>query len=59
METHTHTHSQTTTQNTTQAAGVSEAAGGGEAQQDNAYDKAGFLSFMEFGGFDLRQDGVY
>ena len=30
-----------------------------EERQDNAYDKAGFLSFMEFGGFDLRQDGVY
>ena len=28
-----------------------------EEERDNAYDKAGFLSFMEFGGFDLRQDG--
>ena len=26
-------------------------------ERDNAYDKAGFLSFMEFGGFDLRQVG--
>ena len=24
---------------------------------DNAYDKAGFLSFLESGGFDLRQVG--
>ena len=40
------------------AAGVSGAAGGRE-RQDNAYDKAGFLSFMELGGFDLRQDGAY
>ena len=30
-----------------------------EKAEDNAYDKAGFLSFMEFGGFDLRQDGAY
>ena len=28
-----------------------------EEERDNAYDKAGFLSFMEFGGFDLRQVG--
>ena len=37
---------------------VSGAAGGGGAGQrviSNAYDKAGFLSFMEYGGFDLRQ----
>ena len=26
-----------------------------EEERDNAYDKAGFLSFMEYGGFDLRQ----
>ena len=30
-----------------------------EERQDNAYDKAGFLSLMEFGGFGLRQDGAY
>ena len=30
-----------------------------EERLDNVYDKAGFLSFMEFGGFDLRQDGAY
>ena len=29
-----------------------------EERLDNVYDRAGFLSFMEFGGFDLRQDGV-
>ena len=28
-----------------------------EEERDNAYDKAGFLSFMEFGGFDLGQAG--
>ena len=28
-----------------------------EEERDNAYDKAGFLSFMEYGGFDLRQVG--
>ena len=28
-----------------------------EEERDNAYDKAGLLSFMEFGGFDLRQVG--
>ena len=26
-----------------------------EEERDNAYDKAGFLSFMEYGGFDLRK----
>ena len=26
-----------------------------EEERDNAYDKAGFLSFMEYGGADLRQ----
>ena len=30
-----------------------------EERLDNVYDRAGFLSFMEFGGFDLRQDGAY
>ena len=29
-----------------------------EEERDNVYDKAGFLSFMEFGGFDFRQDGA-
>ena len=28
-----------------------------EEERDNACDKAGFLSFMEHGGFDLRQVG--
>ena len=28
-----------------------------EEERDNAYDKAGFLSFMEDAGFDLRQVG--
>ena len=28
-----------------------------EEERDNAYDKAVLLSFMEFGGFDLRQVG--
>ena len=28
-----------------------------EEERNNACDKAGFLSFMEFGGFDLRQVG--
>ena len=26
-----------------------------EEERDNAYDKAGFLSFMGYGGVDLRQ----
>ena len=28
-----------------------------EEERDNAYDKAGFLSFIEYGGFDLRHVG--